>query len=222
MPSPSTTALPLLTSTTTPPSTATSSSSSLPPSSGLSTSMNAPLNISELPPTMQAQFSSLVQQLIRNAANAAARGCVQANLSLASDCKNTGAAPVKTLPLNIPAPATTLTQPRNCTSQPVNAQFYHSASHQVATTQLLNVPLYQAANQRANNTEVESTAVHNNAAWAGHFHHACANGCLWSPTCYTAGQQYSSHYAAGESYSPCPTTQQLSAASTLPNLRCSG
>ena len=115
--------------------------SSLPPTN---TSTTASPDVTELPPAIQAHFSSLVQQLIRNATQAPAQGCTQANLSPASDCSN-NAAPANTQPSNFNAATPTFTQLLNSTAG--------------TTSQPFITPPYQIVNQQASNISAEPTAA---------------------------------------------------------------
>ena len=114
------------------------------------TSTMASPDVTELPPAIQAHFSSLVQQLIRNAmatpaqAQAPAQISTQANLSPASDCSN-NAAPANTLPSNFNAVTPTFTQLLNSTAG--------------ITSQPFITPPYQVVNQQASNRSAEPTAA---------------------------------------------------------------
>ena len=116
------------------------------------TSTTASLDVTELPPAIQAHFSSLVQQLIRNAVAAPAQGSAQApaqistqaNLSPASNCSN-NTAPANTQPSNFNATTPTFTQLLNSTAG--------------TTSQPFITPPYQVVNQQANNRSVKPTAA---------------------------------------------------------------
>ena len=116
------------------------------------TSMMALPDVMELPPAIQAHFSSLVQQLICNAvaapakgsAQAPAQGCTQANLSPASDCSN-NTAPANTLLSNFNAATPTFMQLLNSTAG--------------TTSQPFITPPYQVVNQQASNRSTEPTAA---------------------------------------------------------------
>ena len=116
------------------------------------TSTTASPDVTELPPAIQAHFSSLVQQLIPNAVAAPAQGSAQApaqvstqaNLSPASECSN-NAAPANTQPLNFNTATPTFTQLLNSTAGTTSQPF-------------ITLP-YQVINQQASNGSTEPTAA---------------------------------------------------------------
>ena len=116
------------------------------------TSTTASPDVTKLPPAIQAHFSSLVQQLIRNAMAAPAQGSAQApaqvstqaNLSPVSDCSN-NAALTSTQPLNFNTATPTFTQLLNSTAGTTSQPF-------------ITLP-YQIVNQQASNRSAEPTAA---------------------------------------------------------------
>ena len=115
----------------------------------INTSTTASPDVTELPPATQAHFSSLVQQLIRNAMAAPAQGSAQApaqvstqvNLSPASDCSN-NAALANTQLLNFNAATPTFTQLLNSTAGATSQPF-----------------ITQVVNQQASNRSAEPTVT---------------------------------------------------------------
>ena len=116
------------------------------------TSMTASSDVTELPPAIQAHFSSLVQRLIPNAvaapaqrsAQAPAQVSTQANLSPASECSN-NAAPANTQPSNFNTATPTFTQLLNSTAGTTSQPF-------------ITLP-YQVVNQQASNRSTKPTAA---------------------------------------------------------------
>ena len=110
---------------TVPPPTFTSVNSSTPATKTVTPTTNS-LRISDLPPALQQQFSSLMQQYINNAA-------LQPNLSLASDCDNSHG-PMSTLPQSFNAAALIFTQTSANRTSAANAPLYQVAGQRLAST----------------------------------------------------------------------------------------
>ena len=120
---PATTANSASSVTASPPTTTTQTSiNSSTPTTVTVTSTTNPSTITELPPALQQQFSTLMQQYISNAA-------LQPNLSPASDCTST-------LPQSVNAAALTFTQASANYTSATNAPLYQVAGHRPAMYQL--------------------------------------------------------------------------------------
>ena len=119
---PATTANSASSVTAPPPATTQTSINSSTPTTVTVTSTTNPSTITELPPALQQQFSTRMQQYISNAA-------LQPNLSPASDCTSTP-------PQSVNAAALTFTQASANYTSATNAPLYQVAGHRPAMYQL--------------------------------------------------------------------------------------